>query len=313
MTTPRRSDRLGIHSIGEFCLRVPDLATAHRFYTCFGLDVTEGAGGELLLRTPGSPHVWGRLREGRDKRFESLTWHCFEEDLAPLQARAREAGVPMIEPPPGADAAGFWFRNAEGVAWQVRVGPKTTLDAAQHVSPPLPVDGVRCAPYRRLTAPVQPRRLSHIAFVSGCLPVQVDFCLQVLGLRLSDRSGDGVAFLHAPHGGDHHLVAFAAGPGAALHHLSWDVPTVEDVGLGWMQMQAAGYTEGWGVGRHVLGSNYFYYARDPWGSFCEYSATMDYIPAALDWEGLDHPPEDGLYLWGPPLPPVFLVAPEPAA
>jgi hypothetical protein len=64
-----------------------------------------------------------------------------------------------------------------------------------------------------------------------------------------------VAFLHAPHGSDHHLVAFMGSTGPALHHLSWDVPTVEDVGLGMRRMHAAGYTTGWGVGRHVLGSN----------------------------------------------------------
>ena len=85
---------------------------------------------------------------------------------------------------------------------------------------------------------------------------------------------------------------------------------MEEVGLGRMQMNAAGFTEGWGVGRHVLGSNYFYYARDPWGSFCEYSATMDYIPAAANWEGKDHPPEDSMYLWGPDVPQIFLLNSE---
>ena len=69
-----------------------------------------------------------------------------------------------------------------------------------------------------------------------------------------------------------------------------------------MQMAAAGYRS-WGVGRHVLGSNYFYYVQDPWGSFSEYSATMDYIPASVDWVAADHAPEDGMYLWGPDLAP----------
>ena len=60
------------------------------------------------------------------------------------------------------------------------------------------------------------------------------------------------------------------------------------------------------MGRHVLGSNYFYYARDPWGSWCEFSATMDYIPADIDWVAGDHPPENSVYLWGPPLLPQFI-------
>ena len=59
----------------------------------------------------------------------------------------------------------------------------------------------------------------------------VGFCRDVLGLRLSDHSGDGIAFMHGVHGSDHHLVAFAkshprssgkvgimgTGPGGADH------------------------------------------------------------------------------------------------
>jgi hypothetical protein len=30
-----------------------------------------------------------------------------------------------------------------------------------------------------------------------------------------------------------------------------------------------GYKEGWGICQHALGSNYFYYVRDPGGSFWE--------------------------------------------
>ncbi len=310
MTHQRRRDRLGIHSIGEFRMTVPSLDDAKRFYLSFGLDVQADAQDGLTLRTAGSPHVWGRLREGPHKKFESLTLHCFEDELGALRQRALDAGVPLIAAPPGEEDAGFWIRNPDGVALHIRPGVKTTLDEAAHASPSLPLDGVRCAPYRRNTEQVRPSRLSHIAFATRSVPAQIAFCEQVLGLRLSDRSGDGVAFIHAPHGGDHHLLAFAASSGPALHHLSWDVPTVEDVGLGYMQMQAAGYTQGWGVGRHVLGSNYFYYVQDPWGSFSEFSATMDYIPASTDWIAQDHRPEDGLYLWGPDLPAAFFVNSE---
>lgn len=306
MTQHRRRDRLGIHSIGEFRMTVPSLDEAKLFYTSFGLDVQPDGETGLLIRTFGSPYVWGRLREGARKKFEWLTLHCFEDDLEALRTRALSAGAEMIAPPADAEPSGFWIRNPDGMPLQIRSGVKTTLDEAAHASPQLPVDGVRCAPYRRNTQTVRPTRLSHIAFATSSVPAQIDFCERVLGLRLSDRSGDGVAFIHAPHGGDHHLIALAASSGPALHHLSWDVPTVEDVGLGYMQMKAAGYRNGWGIGRHVLGSNYFYYVQDPWGSFSEYSATMDYIPATVDWIAQDHAPEDSMYLWGPDLPAIFV-------
>lgn len=310
MTLNRRDDRLGVHSIGEFRMTVPSLEDARKFYSTFGLDIQADGPNGLVIRAFGSPHVWGRLRQGPRKKFEWLTLHCFEDELDALKKHVQAQGVSLIAPPPDADGAGFWFRNPDGMPLQIRPGVKTTLDEAQHQSPPLPVDGVRCAPYRRLTDPVRPTRLSHIAFATASVSAQIDFCERVLGLRLSDHSGEGVAFIHAPHGGDHHLLGFAHSSGPALHHLSWDVPTCEEVGRGYMQMQAAGYTQGWGVGRHVLGSNYFYYAQDPWGSFCEYSATIDFIPASVDWVAQDHDPEDGLYLWGPPLPAEFLLNSE---
>ena len=72
-----------------------------------------------------------------------------------------------------------------------------------------------------------------------------------------------------------------------------------------MQLAEKGYRQGWGVGRHVIGSNWFYYARDPWGSYCEYSCGIDYVPADRDWPASDRPPEDGFYLWGPDVPPDF--------
>ena len=47
-----------------------------------------------------------------------------------------------------------------------------------------------------------------------------------------------------------------------------------------------------------------------WGSFAEYGADIDYIPAGMEWQGGDWPPEDSLYLWGPDVPPIFLTNTE---
>jgi len=309
MTVNRRHDRLGVHSIGEFALVVPSLAEAERFYRAFGLRVTAEGNG-LALRAAAGDQVWGRLREGPHKRLERLTFHCFDDEAPALYAHICDQDVERVAPLRGDDDAGLWFCDPDGLVIQVRPGPKTTIDVAGHLSPALPVDGTRCAPYSSRAQGLPPQRLSHVARMTARVPALLDFYTRVLGLRLSDRSGDAVAFLHAPHGSDHHLVAFVQGSGPALHHLSWDVPTVEDVGLGMVRMQKAGYTTGWGVGRHVLGSNYFYYARDPWGSWCEFSSTMDYISAHIDWEPLDHPGEDSVYLWGPPVEPLLFANSE---
>lgn len=301
----RRGDRLGVHSIAEFVLTVPSLGEAARFYAAFGLRVEESVDG-LKLRAAATDHIWGRVVAGPRKKLAQLTFHCFENELELLHARAIAIGSN-----PTLDASGMWLNDPDGVLLLVRPGPKVTPDSVEHQQPPLPVNGIGAAPYRRKAQPALPQRLSHLMLLTRSVQTQVDFYTGVLGLQVSDRAGNGVAFLHGPHGSDHHLLALATSDGSALHHLSWDVPTVEDVALGMMRLQAAGYHDGWGVGRHVLGSNYFYYARDPWGSFCELSAQMDFIPAQLDWKAADHPAEDGLFLWGPPIFPGFLENSEP--
>ena len=77
-------------------------------------------------------------------------------------------------------------------------------------------------------------------------------------------------------------------------------------------MADKGYVKGWGLGRHVLGSNYFHYVQDPWGSFSEYSCDIDYIPKTKAWEAGHHAPEDSLSLWGPEPPDYFVMNAEAA-
>nr|WP_307169251.1 VOC family protein [Duganella sp. HH101] len=153
---------------------------------------------------------------------------------------------------------------------------------------------------------MRPTHLSHLLLFTPDVNAAVDFYCDVLGLRLSDRSGDIIAFVHSPHGSDHHLIAFAKSPAPGLHHTSWNVNSLDAVGLGAQQMAQAGYVDGWGLGRHVLGSNYFRYVRDPWGSYAEYSFDIDFIAAGVDWPAADYAPEDSLYVWGPTLPADFI-------
>ena len=142
----------------------------------------------------------------------------------------------------------------------------------------------------------------------------VQFYSNTVGLRLTDRGGDAIAFMHGIHGSDHHLLAFGLAPNPGFHHASWGVDTINEVGLGAMQMADKGYNAGWGLLRHVLGSNYSHYVRDPWGSYFEYTCDIDYIPKGCDWQAGHHKPEDSIYLWGPALPDDFIVnqeVPEP--
>lgn len=75
--------------------------------------------------------------------------------------------------------------------------------------------------------------------------------------------------MHGVHGSDHHMLALAGSCAGGIHHSSWGVGSVQDVGFGAAHMASKGFDNGRGLGRHVLGANYFHYVRDPWGSYAE--------------------------------------------
>ena len=303
---PKRAGELGVHSLDHFSITVPKMSVAEAFYAAFGLEL-KSKGNQLGLAAFGDPHYWGVLTEGPAKKLKYVSFGAYEEDLEPLRRRVEGQGIRLLDPPPGFDSNGFWFCDPDNILIEVKPAQKTSPNEKMSFDMRSVPAGVRGAPYRRLAEPVRPRRMAHILLFSTDVRRAIEFYGRTLGLRLSDRSGDGIAFLHGIHGSDHHMIALAKSTAPGFHHVSWDLPNVNLVGLGAMQMADKGFSAGWGLGRHVLGSNYFHYVRDPWGSYCEYSSDIDYIPVNCDWDAGDHPPEDSLYIWGADVPRDFVV------
>ncbi|MGA8414951.1 MAG: VOC family protein, partial [Xanthobacteraceae bacterium] len=200
----------------------------------------------------------------------------------------------------------IWFHDHDGNLVEIKVAAKSSPDEKSRFAIRASGPGKRGAPFRSTMGRTYPRRLAHILMFTRDVSKAIEFYTRVLGLRLSDHSGDNIAFLHGIHGSDHHLIAFARSDAPGIHHFSWDVGTVDEIGEGAMHMLDKGFAKGWGLGRHVLGSNFFHYVQDPWGSFCEYSADIDYVPVDCDWPAEDHPPEDSFYAWGPTVPDDFV-------
>jgi catechol 2,3-dioxygenase len=294
---------VGVHSLDHFVLTVPDLKTAERFYSDFGLDVRNVHNG-IELRTFGSDQCWGRAVEGLRKQLHHISLGCFAEDLPYFQERMEENGVEILDPPLGLESNGLWCRDPAGLLVEVKVAPKVSPDHKMSGSWSSSPEGVMGACIRANTPLVRPRRLAHMLAFTRDIEETVSFYSRVFGLRLSDGTGLA-AFMHSIHGSDHHILAFAQSEAPGMHHCSWDVKGIDEIGLGAMHMADRGHARGWGLGRHVLGSNYFHYIRDPWGSFAEYSADIDYIPATQRWEAERHDDENSFYLWGPQPPDDF--------
>jgi catechol 2,3-dioxygenase len=300
-----RTSEIGVHSLDHFVLDVPDLGAARTFYGGFGLDVRD-EGDDLGLYAFESAHRWARVRRGPRKQLHSLTFGAYADDMPRFAERLATLGVERIDSPTAGDRDALWFRDHDGRAVAIAVAAKCSPDAKVRTTFESCAAGRRGACNRSGAPIVRPRRLSHVLMFTPDVDRAIAFYRDVLGMRLADRSGDGIGFMYAIHGSDHHMIAFAKSNAPGYHHSSWDVPSLEDVGLGGMQMADKGFRHGWGPGRHVLGSNYFWYVQDPWGSFAEFSSDIDYVPCDSTWQGGDHPPQDAFYLWGPEPPSDFV-------
>jgi len=294
-----------VHSLDHFSLIVPDLKQAFHFFDSFGLRVEQQHDCLGLYAADG--HQWARVRAGSSKSLEYLSFNCDQAAFAPLSEQVKACNATILD-----HGENFiWFKDPDGNLLQIKVGLKTIPDpsSACMAAKPTSIQGsaqVRSVGTRDQLPRIQPVRLSHVLNFTPDVDRSIEFYSAALGLKLSDKSEDIIAFMHAPFGCDHHLIAFAKSTAKGWHHCAWEVPSVDDVGIGAFQMAQAGYTDGWGTGRHSLGSNYFHYVRDPWGSFCEYSAEMDFIAEGVTWPSGDFAPENSLYLWGPDVPDYFI-------
>ena len=161
---------------------------------------------------------------------------------------------------------------------------------------------------------VVPRTLSHIVlFVPDATRAEKFYTR--IGFRTTDRFTGVGPFMRPAGSQDHHTLFMIQTPPflKGLEHFTFHVGSVTEMMLAGARFEAQGHETFWGPGRHVLGSNYFHYVRDPWGSYAEYSSDIDYIPVDCEWEAADHPPEDSFYVWGPTPPPDFAINHEAAA
>jgi catechol 2,3-dioxygenase-like lactoylglutathione lyase family enzyme len=297
-----------ISGLHHYALQVPDLEVAEGFLQDFGLETGE-KDGSLVARCAGRDQDQVRLVRSPAKRLRHVAFTLRPGTLDATREALERAGTPVIEPPAGAPENGLWIRDPDGNAVQL-------LDevpaAARPVAEVLTNQGasrqrIGVAQWQQATADVLPRRLGHALLFTPQPQAMTGFYTGVLGLRVSDRiRGDKVTFLNAGPG-DHHIFGFISSSHRGFHHASFEVPSIDAIAVGADRMRAKGRDAGWGLGRHTIGSNFFHYNPDPWGSWIEWFSDIDQIDdswVARDW---DVPP----HLWGTPPPQTFLANLEP--
>jgi len=282
-------DALRVQYLAGYGLEVPDLDVARTFYTTFGL-AADMQGEALQLRSAQAGPADIVILKGAQKRLHHLSFAINDSDVERFSERLAAAGCPAVTPPFCAVRDGLWFQDPWGT-W-INLVPIEEKSPLIQVEPVLVHPRVDRHYWQELKRDIRPNKLGHaLIFTPDYERTEAFFC-DILGMRVADRALGKVTFLSAGSGiRDHHCFGLIPGTHRGFQHSSFHVDSVDDIGFGAMQMRKAGYTEGFGLGRHALASNLFYYTRDPWGSWVEYYSDMDKISESWqtrDWSGLPY-------------------------
>lgn len=297
----------GAHS---FTLEVPDLAAGVGFYTAAGLELLAQDSDRAVLGCAGQPRESVVLLGGHPrKRLHHIALQA--DGLPEIAAAVPAAGGAVIAAPEGFAADGLWVTDPHGVVIHLIDGPSDApLAAAEAFEMNAPGRLVRvrrsAVPKRAACPPPRPLRLGHILLFTPDTMASVRFVIEGLGMGLADQAQDVIAFTCARSESDHHVLAFAKSAGTGFHHGSFQVAGPDEVGRAGRALLAHAGRGDWGFGRHTIGSNFFHYVQDPWGSWFEYYADMDYIDDLSQWTATNYDMEDALASWGPDVPPDFV-------
>ncbi|HEV2635866.1 MAG TPA: VOC family protein [Actinocrinis sp.] len=303
---------MALHRLTQITIGVPDVGAVSDYYAEFGLEPIGdlGAGTARRFGTVGGGEQMSLVPSARRRLVELRVGADDPDDIARIAVSLARIGVIMQ------------FRGPRLFAHEPGTGVNVVVEVAGRLvqrPTPMPVynapgyggrPDVRAAGVLR-EARVRPRKLGHVVLGSTDQEGSQRFFTEGLGFKVSDSVPGLAAFMRCST--DHHNVLVQQAPVPFLHHTSWQVEDVDEVGRGASAMlEKDPGRHVWGLGRHHIGSNFFWYLRDPAGNFSEYYADLDCIVddelwTPRDWEGMR-----GSYDWGPP-PPASFLAPEDVA
>lgn len=291
---------MALHGLGKVTIGVPNVDDTIAYYSDFGL---EHRGGGVFATRNGGEQL--HIVHAPTRRLVELTVAADDpDDITAITARLTRLGLAIQHDGTSVSAV----EPITGTVVHVAVRPRIVIEPAVSPTPyngPGRIDRWGRAPFLTRTDPVRPRKLGHAVIGSTDLETTMKFFTDGLGFKVSDYMGDKAAFLRCSV--EHHNVLVMAAPVNFMHHTSWQVDDVDEVGRGAHTMLENNPERHiWGLGRHHAGANFFWYLKDPAGNFSEYYSDMDTVPEDELWSPEVLHGLQGLYAWGPPPPPSFL-------
>jgi catechol 2,3-dioxygenase-like lactoylglutathione lyase family enzyme len=291
---------MALHGLAHAVVGVSDVDATRAFYREFGL--SEAAAGSFSTSDGGEQL---RLVDAPQRTLVEVAIAADDpDDIDRIRSAARSHDADAV------DDGGDLVVTEPIVGFRARVTIRPRIEQA--ASPPGVYNrpgatdrGTTRSPAIFPPDAVRPRRLGHVLYATPDIEASSRFLRNVLGFKLTDSVPGIIEFLRCS--SDHHNIGLVSSPVPYLHHSSWQVDDVDQIGHGAMRLLGTDPTcDVWGLGRHFLGSNYFWYLRDPAGNYAEYFADLDQIVDDAEWLARTWEPDKALYAWGPPVPPTFL-------
>lgn len=268
-------------------LGVEDMSAAARFYTNFGLTASSDSARAKVFATNDDTSI--ELRSCDDNglpapvtggsTIREILWAVSsQEELDAIAAElTRDRAVTCDE------EGTLHSVDDDGYGVAFRIGRRRKIEPAPNL---LNIYGAE--PNRPVNSrvdflqAVRPAAIAHVVLKSPDVERAMRFYVERLGFRVTDKfAGGHGAFLRSGGSPYHHNLFLIRSEDRGLHHVAFAVTDFNQVVLGGQSMLDSGWESSWGPGRHVIGSNFFWYFKSPCGGAMELTADMD--RADDDW------------------------------
>lgn len=260
-------EQVRYRGLGYVALNVSDIQKSREFYTdMVGLEEVGEREGQVFLRCSDSHHdiilcPAGPLTPG----LKRIGWEM--ESVTALAAVAEELQRAGVKTTPVSDAEA------------ARLGLRAAIRAVD------PVTGATHEFYAHMDFGKEPylpshtrlEGMGHVVLATPDFAASERFYCDVMNFRISDRIGNAVVHMRCFPNPLHHTFGIGAAAAAQLHHLTFMVNHIDDIGRANKRMADHNVPVVYGPGRHPQSGSFFFYFLDPDGFTLEYSQGMEHF------------------------------------
>jgi len=278
------SDHLIMKIIGLDCLvfGVEDVESSSRYFLDYGLRGADSGGGRfealdgtgVVIRRADDASLPPPMEGSKSPLRETVYGVADSAALEAIEAElARDRKVERL--PDGSirarDDAGFGLRFQRTVRRPFKAAPELVNSPGAPPQRGVNVVGVTANPE------LLPRTLSHVVYFVPDFARAEAFYVERLGFRCTDRFAGVGPFLRPAGTAEHHTLFMIQTPPVmkGVEHFTFHVGGPTELMAAGTRFVRRGHKSFWGPGRHLLGSNWFWYFESPLGCRVEYDADMD--------------------------------------